>query len=86
MLDNATLTAAEIGPALMLAQIKSSLLGLLIAGGMPVSGNIPNIVAAERLKITVKEWAIVGLPIGLVLMVAYFIVICVSWSALPDVE
>ncbi|HVO94611.1 MAG TPA: DUF1646 family protein, partial [Terriglobales bacterium] len=34
ILDNATLAAAEIGPTLSETQIKSALLGLLIAGGM----------------------------------------------------
>lgn len=34
ILDNATLAAAEIGPSLSEAQIKSALLGLLISGDM----------------------------------------------------
>jgi predicted cation transporter len=73
VVDNATLTAAEIGPSLSLLQIKSALLGLLIAGGMLIPGNIPNIVAAARLKITAKEWARIGLILGMVLMVIYFL-------------
>jgi predicted cation transporter len=48
-------------------------MGLLIAGGMLIPGNIPNIVAAERLKISMKEWAVIGVPLGLVIMVIYFI-------------
>jgi len=75
ILDNATLTAAEIGPELTLAQIKCALMGLLISGGMLIPGNIPNIVAAGRLGIRSKEWAKVGVPIGLALMTAYFIVL-----------
>lgn len=75
VLDNATLTAAEIGPDLSLFQIKSALMGLLISGGMLIPGNIPNIVAAGRLKITMREWAKIGVPMGLVLMLAYFLVI-----------
>lgn len=71
-LDNATLTAAEIGPSLTEFQIKSALMGLLISGGMLIPGNIPNIVAATRMKITMNEWARLGVPIGLVLMIAYF--------------
>ena len=47
VLDNATLAAAEIGPSLTEAQIKSALLGLLISGGMLIPGNIPNIIAAH---------------------------------------
>ena len=73
IVDNATLTAAEIGPSLSLIQIKSALLGLLIAGGMLIPGNIPNIVAAARLKISAREWARVGLILGMVLMVLYFL-------------
>ena len=51
ILDNATLAAAEISPEMGIFQIKSALLGLLIAGGMLIPGNIPNIITAGRLKI-----------------------------------
>jgi predicted cation transporter len=74
ILDNATLTAVEIGPAMSLSQITSAILGLLIAGGMLIPGNIPNIVAAARLKISMKEWAIIGVPMGIVILVAYFLI------------
>jgi len=74
-LDNATLTAAEIGPSLTEFQIKSALMGLLISGGMLIPGNIPNIVAAARMKITMSEWARLGVPIGFVLMVVYFVIL-----------
>lgn len=69
ILDNATLAAAEIGPALSEAQIKSALLGLLIAGGMLIPGNIPNIIAAHALRIKSREWAALGVPLGLAMMV-----------------
>ncbi len=72
-LDNATLTAVEIGPLMTRFQILSAILGLLIAGGMLIPGNIPNIVAAERLKINMGEWARIGIPLGAVIMVIYFI-------------
>ncbi len=72
VLDNATLAAAEIGPQLSLIQIKSALMGLLIAGGMLIPGNIPNIIAAGKMGITSKEWARYGMPLGFVLMVIYF--------------
>lgn len=75
ILDNATLTAAEIAPFLTVAQIKSALMGLIISGGMLIPGNIPNIVAAGRLKITSKEWARIGVPLGLVLMSIYFVLV-----------
>jgi predicted cation transporter len=68
VLDNATLTAAEIGPSLTESQIKSALLGLLISGGMLIPGNIPNIIAAHALKIKSTEWARLGVPLGLVIM------------------
>jgi len=75
VLDNATLAAAEVGPSMSLAQIKSSLLGLLIAGGMLIPGNIPNIVCAGKLKIKSSEWAKFGLPVGLAVMAAYFVLL-----------
>jgi len=75
VLDNATLTAVEIGPTMMLSQITAITMGLLVAGGMLIPGNIPNIVAAGRLKISMKEWAIIGIPIGLVIMVVYFFIL-----------
>jgi predicted cation transporter len=46
---------------------------LLISGGMLIPGNIPNIVAAGKLKIRSREWALVALPIGAVLLVVYFV-------------
>ncbi len=70
ILDNATLAAAEIGPSLSTAQIKSALLGLLISGGMLIPGNIPNIIAAHALHIKSSEWAKLGCPLGLVIMIA----------------
>ncbi len=72
VLDNATLAAAEISPWMSLLQIKSALLGLLIAGGMLIPGNIPNIISAGKLKIKSSEWARVGVPIGLSTMAVYF--------------
>ncbi len=77
ILDNATLTAAEIGPALSQLQIEAALMGLLIAGGMLIPGNIPNIISAGKLGITSKEWARLGVPLGLVTMAVYFVIIFV---------
>jgi predicted cation transporter len=75
VLDNATLTAIEIGPTMALSQITAIIMGLLIAGGMLIPGNIPNIVAACRLKISMKEWAKIGIPIGSAIMAIYFIIL-----------
>jgi predicted cation transporter len=77
VLDNATLTAIEIGPSMALPQIIGIVMGLSISGGMLIPGNIPNIVAAGRLKISMKEWAGVGLPLGLALMAIYFLILFV---------
>jgi predicted cation transporter len=83
VLDNATLAAAEIGPALSLQRIVSALMGLLIAGGMLIPGNIPNIIAAGKLEITSREWAEVGIPLGLVLMAVFFVFLFVpGWLGL----
>jgi predicted cation transporter len=75
VLDNATLAAAEISPAMNDSTIKALLLGLLISGGMLIPGNIPNIIAAGKLNIKSSEWARFGVPIGLIAMVIYFVVI-----------
>jgi predicted cation transporter len=72
VLDNATLTAAEIGPSMHIDQIKAILMGLLVSGGMLIPGNIPNIISANKMGITSKEWARTGVPIGLVAMLVYF--------------
>jgi predicted cation transporter len=75
VLDNATLAAAEIGPSMSMEQIVSALLGLIIAGGMLIPGNIPNIIAAGKLNIKSSEWAKTGLPLGLAMMAVCFIVL-----------
>ncbi len=75
ILDNATLTAAEIGPYLTLFQIRALLVALVVAGGMLIPGNIPNIIAAGKLRITSKEWARVGVPIGIAALAIYFAVL-----------
>jgi len=73
ILDNATLTAAELSPRMELEQIKAVLMGLLVSGGMLIPGNIPNIISASKLSITSKEWARLGVPLGLVMMLVYFV-------------
>jgi predicted cation transporter len=75
ILDNATLTAAEISNKMSLEQITAILMGLLISGVMLIPGNIPNIITAGKLKITSKEWAALGVPLGLAFMCVYFIVL-----------
>lgn len=77
VLDNATLASAEISPSMTPDMIQAILLGLLISGGMLIPGNIPNIISANKLSITSKEWAQFGVPIGLITMVIYFVVLFV---------
>ncbi len=84
ILDNATLAAAEVDPSMIVPgladpaiKIKSVLMGLLISGGMLIPGNIPNIISANKLGITSKEWARLGVPLGLVAMLVYFIILYV---------
>jgi predicted cation transporter len=72
VLDNAALAAAEIAPSMPMHQIVAALMGLLIAGGMLVPGNIPNIISAGRLKIGSREWARVGVPVGMGMMIVMF--------------
>jgi predicted cation transporter len=75
VLDNATLTAIEINAQMVLPKIVAVVMGLLIAGGMLIPGNIPNIVAAGRLKISMKEWAKLGIPIGIVMLLVFFVIL-----------
>lgn len=73
VLDNATLAAAEISPLMGQEQIKAILMGLLISGGMLIPGNIPNIISACKLDIGSKEWAKLGVPLGIAIMLIYFL-------------
>ncbi len=72
ILDNATLAAAELGPLMTAAQVKGIIMGIIISGGMLIPGNIPNIIAANKLKISSRAWAVTGVPFGLLLMAVYF--------------
>jgi len=77
VLDNATLTAAEITREMTDAQVRAILMGLLISGGMLIPGNIPNIISAGKLGIGSRDWARTGIPLGLVLLAAYFVILFV---------
>ncbi len=75
VLDNATLCAAEISPAMSKLTVEAILMGLLVSGGMLIPGNIPNIISASKLKITSKEWAVIGMPVGLLSLVIFYLVL-----------
>jgi predicted cation transporter len=75
ILDNATLAAAELGPHMTLPQVKGIMMGIIVSGGMLIPGNIPNIIAANKLKIPSKAWALVGVPFGLLVMAVYFVIL-----------
>jgi predicted cation transporter len=75
ILDNATLASAEISAEMTHAQITVILMGLLVSGGMMIPGNIPNIISAGKLKIKSREWIALGVPLGMIAMVVYFLLI-----------
>lgn len=75
VLDNATLAAAEVSSMMSQEQIIAILMGLLVSGGMLIPGNIPNIVSACKLNIGSRDWAKLGVPLGLVVLVIYFVVL-----------
>jgi predicted cation transporter len=75
ILDNATLAAAEIVPAMTNKQIEFVLIALIVSGGFLIPGNIPNIICASKFKIKSKEWAKAALPLGAAVMLVYFIIL-----------
>ncbi len=75
ILDNATLAAAEIVPSMTNKQIEFLLMALIISGGFLIPGNIPNIICASKFKIKSKEWAKDALPIGIAVMLVYFVIL-----------
>ncbi|MEM4285583.1 MAG: DUF1646 family protein, partial [Candidatus Nitrosocaldus sp.] len=68
--DNATLTAALVSPEMELSEIRAFMISLVIAGGLLIPGNVPNIIFASVLKIGFKEWARLAIPIGMVVFLA----------------
>jgi predicted cation transporter len=77
VLDNATLVALEVH-AMTLARARDAILALLIAGGMLIPGNIPNVVCAGALHIRSGQWARIAIPIGLGMLGIYFAVLQLS--------
>jgi predicted cation transporter len=77
ILDNATLAAVEITPLMTNKQIEFLLMALIISGGFLIPGNIPNIICAAKFKIKSKEWAKAALPVGIVVMLIYFVILSI---------
>ena len=78
IIDNATLAAIEIVPTISMNDLIYMVIGLAAFGSMLVQGNLPNIVAAEKLGIKSREWASIAVPTGVVLMGSYFLVLLVG--------
>ena len=75
VLDNATLAAIEVTPAIDDRTLTFLLMSLVVSGGMLIPGNIPNIICASKLRIKSKEWMKAALGLGVVLMIAYFVIL-----------
>ncbi len=77
IIDNATLAAIEIVPTISKSDLVYMVIGLAAFGSMLVQGNLPNIVAAEKLDIKSREWASLAVPTGLALMAGYFVALSI---------
>ncbi|NPA71094.1 MAG: DUF1646 domain-containing protein [Crenarchaeota archaeon] len=78
VVDNATLVAALVSPALSLKDIIFFVTSTLISGGFLVPGNIPNIIVASRIKIRFVEWAKYGLMVGVPVLIAVYILLVLA--------
>jgi predicted cation transporter len=72
VLDNASLAAVEVNPLMPMKTLQYLLLGLLLSGVMLIPGNLPNLIVAQKLGIKSREWAQLGVPLGLAFMTVYF--------------
>ena len=75
VLDNATLAAIEVTPAVDDRTLTFLLMSLVISGGMLIPGNIPNIICASKLGIKSKEWMKAAFGLGIALLIAYFVLL-----------
>lgn len=75
VLDNATLAAIEVTPAITDRTLTFLLMSLVISGGMLIPGNIPNIICASKLGIKSKEWVKAAFGLGMILMIVYFLIL-----------
>lgn len=72
-LDNGVLAAVEFDPGMLQDQLRFAYCGLLAADPLLVIAGAPNLVAADRLGISPRQWASVGIPVGLALYVCCFL-------------
>src|SRR5699024_413452 len=77
VLDNATLAAAEISPAMSNLTIRDILLVLIIIGVMLIYGHIQKIIASGKLIITSMEYACIAFSIWLIDIAFFFIIILI---------
>ena len=77
VLDNATVASILITPELSREVILFLLISLVTAGGLLIPGNIPNIICAAKLNIKSRAWAKTAFPVGLSLLVVYFLILCI---------
>lgn len=75
VLDNATLAAIEVTPAIDDRTLTFLLMSLVVSGGMLIPGNIPNIICASKLGIKSKEWVKAAFGLGIALMIAFFVIL-----------
>jgi len=75
VLDNATLAAIEITPAIDDRSLTFLLMSLIVSGGIMIPGNIPNIICASKLGIKSKEWVKAAFGLGAALMIGFFVLL-----------
>ncbi len=78
IVDNATLVAALVSPALTLKDVVFFITSALISGGFLIPGNIPNIIVASRLKIRFVEWAKHALKVGIPIFVIVYLLLVLA--------
>ena len=78
ILDNATLTAAEITHNMTTSQIKAILLGLLVAGGMLIQV-IFKYNFSRKIKNFKQKLGKLGVPLGLIMLVNFLILFINSY-------
>lgn len=81
VLDNATLAAAAVSPSLEPSILLLFMVSLMASGGILIPGNVPNIIAAGRLRIGSAAWARVGVPLGFAYLVVFGVLLMIETAA-----